>query len=75
MIKLTIKQNGAMMATNPKMIASIISTPDGSIVVISGREYFIKETFDEVMGKVDAYKCEQSEYFKEISEFLIGVKE
>jgi uncharacterized protein YlzI (FlbEa/FlbD family) len=75
MIKLTLKPTGKLMATNPKMIGAIITTSDGVVLTITGREYLVKESFDEVMGLIDTYKCEQSEYFKQISEYLIGAKE
>jgi uncharacterized protein YlzI (FlbEa/FlbD family) len=74
-IKLTLKQNGMVLSVNPKMIGAVISMPDCVVLTVTGKEYAVTESFDEVMRLIDVYKCEQSEYFKQISEYLIGVKE
>lgn len=55
MIKLT-KFNGLRFFLNAEIIRSVESTPDTVITLLSGEKILVKESPEEVTGKIIAYK-------------------
>ena len=55
MIRLT-RLNGSNFVLNCELIETVDATPDTVITTIHGKKMVVKETVDEVIGKVIEYK-------------------
>jgi len=55
LIKVT-RLNGTEYLLNPHLIESVDSTPDTTITLVSGKKVVIKETPEEVMDEIIAYR-------------------
>lgn len=55
MIKLT-KLNGEMFALNSDLIETITENPDTTLKLADGKYYIVKESLNEVIDKITAYK-------------------
>lgn len=55
MIQLT-RMNGRVIAINPDLVIWIDVTPDTSIALLNGDHIMVRETLDEVIGKVIEFK-------------------
>jgi flagellar protein FlbD len=57
MIKLT-KINGSAIVVNAELLETITATPDTIVTLSTGKKIQIRDTIDEVIQKVLAYKKE-----------------
>jgi flagellar protein FlbD len=59
MIRLT-KINGTAIVVNAELLEMVESTPDTIVSLSTGKKILVKDTIDEVIQKVVAYKKEVS---------------
>lgn len=55
MIKLT-RLNGAQVSLNADLVETIESAPDTTVTLVTGNRFLVRETVDQVIEKVVAYK-------------------
>jgi len=58
-IKLT-KLNGTAIVINAELLETVESTPDTIVTLNTGRKILVRDTIDEVIGKVVEYKTSVS---------------
>jgi flagellar protein FlbD len=56
MIKVT-RLNGMEYYINPHQIECIEISPDTTLVMLSGKHHIVRESVDDVLGKIKAYRC------------------
>ncbi len=61
MIRLS-RLNGQLIAVNPDLITWIEVTPDTSLSLLNGDKVMVRETLDEVIDRVIAFRREASDH-------------
>jgi flagellar protein FlbD len=61
MIRVT-RLDGIEYYLNPHQIECIEINPDTTLVMLSGKHHIVRESVDDVLGKIDAYRRSLSPY-------------
>ncbi len=69
MIALT-RLNGQEMVLNAELIETVEKTPDTIIGLITGKRFMVRETVEEVIGRVMDYRRQLPPFWKKIASNL-----
>jgi flagellar protein FlbD len=64
--------NGQAMVINAELIETVEKTPDTIIGLVTGKRFMVRETVEDVVEKVMAYRRELPPFWKKVAQNLGG---